>query len=353
MPAGWVAAAASAVSAGESIAGNMSAQGATNQNNQTQTNVANAQNQMLGQASQVANQPFVAYTGQLTAPMSANEQQGNTMASNVANNQVAQGDVAQGTALTADVANNGFSQSTIQNYMNPYTQDVTNNAITAANRSYAQNLSTLNENAAQSNAFGGSGNAIEAGELAGQNQLNVANVTANNDSAAYTAAVGAWNQDNQTKLAAANAYNAAGQDITQMDSTQISDLMKTGGVAQGIAQTNLSNQYAQFMRQQNWSASQLQPLIQSVGTAKGNAAVSPAVQSNVGNQLLGLGSTVAGLFGGSSGSASGAYASGNAANLSSTEGSALSSTDPGLSADSAVNIGGGSAADLDLGAADF
>ncbi len=309
------------------IASNQSAQSAANKNNANSQNLAGAQNQMLSQAESVANQPFVAYTGQLTAPMSANEQQGNDLAASVANNQVAQGDVQAGTNLVGQVANNGFSQQTIENYMNPYTQDVTNNAITAANRSYAQNLSALNEKSAQSDAFGGSGSALQRGELAGQNQLNVANITATNDSNAYDAAVKAWQADNQTKLSAAQAYNAAGQDITNMNSTQISDLMKTGGVAQAISQTNLANQYGQFMRQQGWSANQLGSLIQAVGTAKGNTNVAAAPQSNVANQLLGLGSTVAGLFGGSSGTSDPSLSD---ADMSSLSSNALSSTAPAL-----------------------
>ncbi len=109
----------------------------------------------------------------------------------------------------------------------------------------------------------------------------------------------AWGQDNNTKLAAADAYLKAGSDITRMNSEQISDLMKTGGVAQVISQTDLANQYGQFMRQQNWAPDRLSSLISAVGTAKGSTTQQPKVQSNTANQLLGLGSTVAGLFGGS------------------------------------------------------
>jgi hypothetical protein len=54
------------------------------------------------------------------------------------------------------------------------------------------------------------------------------------------------------------------------------------------------------MRQQNWSAQQLGSLISAVGVAKGSPSQAAPVQSNTANQLLGLGSTVAGLFGGGS-----------------------------------------------------
>lgn len=300
MPVGWVEAAAAVGSAVEGISANQSAASAQKQNNASSTQLQGAQGAMLNQAETVSQQPFQPYTGTLTAPMSGNEQQGYSLASKTANDGQAQADNTAATGLISGVANNGWNAKTAATYMNPYTQDVTNASIANANKSYQQNLAGLKTQAAGSGAFGGSREAIQEGVLAGQNQLNIGNLTATGNANAYDSAVKTWQADNQTKLSAANAYNAAGQDLTNMTSTQISDLMKTGGVAQAISQTDLSNQYAQFMRQQNWSASQLQSLIQATGTAKGNGQVAPAVQSNTANQLLGLGSTVAGLFGGSS-----------------------------------------------------
>lgn len=301
MPAGWVGAAVAAVGVGENIASNQSAASAQKQNNASATQLQGAQGSMLNQAETVAQQPFTPYTGTLTAPMSGNEQQGYSLASSTANSGAAQADNTAATGLTGQVAANGWNSATAANYMNPYVQDVNNASTAAANKSYLQNLSALQTNEAGSGAFGGSRGAIQEGELAGQNQLNIGSLTATNNANAYNSAVQTWQADNNTKLNAANSYEAAGQDLTNMTSTQISDLMKTGGVAQAISQTDLANQYAQFQRQQGWSASQLQSLIQGVGTAKGNGQVAPAVQSNTANQLLGLGSTVAGLFGGSTG----------------------------------------------------
>lgn len=301
MPAGWVEAGVAAVGVGESIMGNNAAKSAANKNNASASQLQGAQGSMLGQAEQVAQQPFTPYTGTLTAPMSGNEQQGYSLASNTASTGLAQQDNAQATGLVGQVANSPWNADTAAKYMNPYTKDVTDAATTAANRSYLQNLAGVQTNAAGSGAFGGSREAIQEGELAGQNQLTVGNLTAQGNANAYNNAMQAWQQDNNTKLAAADAYEKAGSDVTQMTSQQISDLMKTGGVAQVINQTDLSNQYGQFMRQQNWSANQLGSLISAVGTAKGSGQVSAPVQSNTANQLLGLGSTVAGLFGGSSG----------------------------------------------------
>lgn len=297
MPAGWVEAAGAAVSAGESIANNVSAQGTSKANNASVAQTQAAQGSMLTQAEQVAQQPFTPYTGTLTAPLAGNQQQAISQASKVANDGTAQADNAAATGLVGQVANNGWNANTASTYMNPYTQAVTNASLTAENKSYLQNLAGIQTGAAGSGAFGGSREAIQEGELGAQHNLNQGTLTATGNANAYNSAVQTWQADNNTKLAAAAAYEAAGQDVTAMNSSQISDLLKTGGVSQVIAQTDLNNQYGQFMRQQGWSAQQLGPLISAVGTAKGGTQQSAPVQSNTANQLLGLGSTVAGLFG--------------------------------------------------------
>lgn len=312
MPAGWVEAGAAVLGAGESIMSNNSAKSAANQNNAAASTLQGAQNTMLNQAESVANQPFQAYTGTLTAPLAGNQQQAVSQASTNAIEQPGQADVTAGTNLLG--SEQPWNASTAQTYMNPYTQDVTDAALAQQNKSYLQSMAQQQTGAGASDSFGNSRNAIAEADLTANNSLNTATLTASNNAAAYSSAMQAWQADNTAKTSAATAYMNAGNDVTNMNNSQIQDLLQTGGVAQVTAQTNLSNQYAQFMRQQGWSAQQLQSLIQGVGTAKGNAQVSPAVQSNVGNSLLGLGSTLAGLSGGGS-SGGGSTNSSNPGNL--------------------------------------
>ncbi len=305
MPAGWVEAGVAVAGAAESMDANSKAAGAAKRNNANNAITAGAQNTMLTKASDIANTPFTPYTGTLTAPLSGNEQQGISLASKNANSGQVQGLTDSATGLISGVANNGWDANTAQKYMNPYTQAVTDQALKAEKQSYLENLSGLKTNSAGSSAFGGSREAIQEGILSSQHNMNAGTLTATGNKDAYDSAVNTWQADNKTKLAAADAYLKAGSDITQMNSQQISDLMKTGGVAQVLAQTDLSNQYGQFMRQQNWAPDRLQSLINATSAAKGGTTQSPGVQSNTANQLLGLGSTVAGLFGGGSGGGGG------------------------------------------------
>lgn len=312
MPAGWVSAGVAVVGGVESYMNNQDAKSAANKNNANAAQLAGAQGTMLNQAQGIADQPFQAYTGTMTAPMSGNQQQGYTLANKAATDGVAQADNAAATGLVGQVANNSvFDSAAAQKYMNPYTQGVTDAAVTASNKQYLQNLSAIQTGAAGSGAFGGSRQAISEATLRSNQNMNVGSLTATGNANAYDSAFKSWQADNNTKLAAATAYENAGQDVTQMNSAQISDLMKTGGVSQVIAQTDLANQYQQFMRQQNWSSDRLGSLINAVGAAKGSLSQSVAPASNAANQLLGLGSTVAGLFGGSS-SSTGNYANSGA-----------------------------------------
>lgn len=300
MPAGWISAGVAVAGAVEGGMANSAAASAAKKNNAGAAQLAGAQGTMLNQAQAVSQQPFEAYTGTMTAPMSGNEQQGYSLASKTATDGVAQADNSKATGLIDNVAGNSWNADTAAKYMNPYTQSVTDASVAASNKDYLQKLAGIQTGAAGSGAFGGSREAISEAQLASNQSMNVGSLTATGNANAYDKAVSTWQADNQTKLSAATAYENAGQDITNMTSTQISDLMKTGGVAQVISQTDLANQYSQFMRQQNWSANQLSSLISAVGSAKGSPAQSAPVQSNTANQLIGLGSTVAGLFGGGS-----------------------------------------------------
>lgn len=300
MPAGWISAGVAAVGAVESISANQDAKAAAKTNNANAAQLQGAQGAMLNQATAVSQQPFQAYTGTMVAPMSGNEQQGYSLASKTATDGVAQGLNGKANSLIDQVGGSNWNSDTAAKFMNPYTSAVTDASVAASNKSYLQNLAGLQTGTAGSGAFGGSRAAIAESNLTGQQAMNVGSLTAHGNADAYDSAMKAWQADNTTKLNAADAYNKSGQDVTNMTSAQISDLMKTGGVSQVISQTNLASQYSEFMRQQNWSANQLGSLISAVGSAKGSPSQTAPVQSNTANQLLGLGSTVAGLFGGKS-----------------------------------------------------
>lgn len=298
MPAGWVSAGAAVLGAADSAYSNAQAGKANSANNANSAQLASASNTMLNIGETVANQPFEAYTGQMVAPMTGNQQQAYSLASKNAISGGAQQDNAKATGLLDDVAANSFNENNISNYMNPYTQSVTDASLAAQQKSYNQAVASNASRSAQNDSFGGGRAAITGATLASQNALNAGTLTATNNKNAYDSAVQAWQNDNNMKINAANAYNASGQDLTNMNSADISNLMLTGGTSYAINQSNLAAAYGEFQRQQGWSAQQLGSLISAVGSAKGSPAQTAPIQSNTANQLLGLGSTIAGLAGG-------------------------------------------------------
>ena len=347
VPAGWAAGAAALAGVAESAMSTSAANSAANTQNAINAPTIQANNSMLSMAEGVANQPYTPYTGAYAAPLSANQQYGVDQAATVAQQGQAQGLVGQGVNQINSVANNAWSPQTAAKYMNPYTSSVVSNEIENANQSYLQSLGQMKEGQAQSGAFGGSGTATGEAELAGQNQLNIGNLTATGYSNAYNEAVNAWQADNSRAESAASAYNAAGQDLTSMNNEQIQDLMATGGAAQAVAQTNLSGEYNEFMRQQGWSANQLNSLISAVKGGGGSMTYAAPYQNQTANSLMGLASVATGLYNGGLGS--GSYGGSLSQNSLS---SGISSTLPSLNAQSSSMIGDASVgADSDILAA--
>lgn len=322
MPAGWVSAGAAALGAVQGIEAGNAAKAASKANAAEAAVVNEAKNTALSDAESVASQPYQAYTGSYAAPMSGNQQQAYTLASNEANSGQAQTDNSKATSLIDQVANGNWNSQTAQQYMNPYTLAVTDAATKAQQQSYLQSLGQLKASEAQSGAFGGSSSALAQSNLAAQNAMAKGQLTAQNNANAYDTAFKNWSSDQTMKLNAAKSYEEAGQDITQMTGQQVQQLLQTGGVSQAIAQTNLNGQYQEFLRQQNWSSNQLKDLLSA--TSGGTQQVSAGQQSSTANSLLGLGSTLAGLYGsgfGSSGSSDN-YGLGSSSSLTASAGAA-------------------------------
>jgi hypothetical protein len=259
-------------------------------------------------AESIANTPYTPYTGTQVAPITGGQQQAITQAQTVANNGQAQSDVANSENLAGQIAGNGWSSSTAQKYMNPYTQNVTDVAQKQLNQQYANTINAQNATAASTGAFGGDRAALTNANTTGQYLYQSGNLAATNQANAYNSAIQTWQADNNRAQQAASSYQAAGNDITQMNSQQIKDLLATGGVVQATQQMQLNANYNNYLDQRNWSANELQPLLQATGN-KGTPA-NPTPQ-NTASDLLGMGSALAGYFG--SNSNNGAPTVGNSA----------------------------------------
>jgi hypothetical protein len=158
---------------------------------------------MLGQGQAIANQPYQAYTGQLTAGTSPLQQQ------------AFQG--AQGLATPTNMG--GFTpqsftgQGTAQQYMNPYLQQALDPQLAEARR---QSQITQTQNAGKltgAGAYGGGRQAIMDAETQRNLATNLANITGQGYSTAYDKAMQQFNVEQQAGQQAQDLTNRYGLNV--------------------------------------------------------------------------------------------------------------------------------------------
>jgi hypothetical protein len=253
-----------------------------------------AQKTTYAKATDIANTPYTPYTGTQVAPLSGNQQRGIGQATTAATDGRASSDIAGSEAAAGQIAGNGWNSATAQKYMNPYTQNVTDIAQRQLNKTYANTINNQGLSAASRNAFGGDRAALtDTGTTQGYLQ-DSADTAAKGQAAAYDNATKTWQADNARSSEAASAYSRAGNDVTNMNSSQIKDLLATGGVEQATNQMDLNAKYNTYLDQRGWAANQLQPLLTATGN-KGTPAAVPT--QNKASDLLGMGTALAGYFG--------------------------------------------------------
>jgi hypothetical protein len=173
-------------------------------------------------------------------------------------------------------------QSTLQQYMNPYMQNVVERQQADAQRQSDIARQAQGAQAARSGAFGGSGDYLMRGQAAGNLARQKGDIQAQGLNNAYTQALGQFNTEQQQRQAAAqlNAQqqqfgaglglqglqtaNTAAQNLANIGQTQYGQNMgilgmqnQFGGQQQQQVQNVLNNQYGDFLNAQNHPYKQL------------------------------------------------------------------------------------------------
>ncbi|HSV90930.1 MAG TPA: hypothetical protein VLH80_07505 [Nitrospiraceae bacterium] len=266
-----------------------------------------ASNDALAKAETIANTPYTPYGGAVVAPESQGQQQATAQASpESALNTQASSLLTQGANDIAGIKQ--YNSQNLQSYMDPYVQATLTPVLNQENINYATQKSALENSKA--GAFGGDRSALEEQSLETSHSQALASDIGNAYSAAYTNAQNAFFNDNKTKIAAGEALAQVGGDVSRLNGEQIQQLMATGGLAQSLNQQQLNFNLNTFLTNQNWSTTQLQPLIQAIAASKGvqtnTSLYGPP--SNMGSAALGGAAAGAGLWqqmGGGGGSSSG------------------------------------------------
>ena len=226
---------------------------------------------MLGQGQALANMPYQAYMGQLTAGESPLQTSAFTNAAalqtpssigTAATEAGKIGTAAQGLSYTPTTTS--FDATQAQNYMNPYLQASLNPQLEEARR---QSQITQQQNAAkmtQAGAFGGSRQAILDAETQRNLGSNLANITGTGYANAYDKATQQFNADQarkmqeaqygagfglqglQTGLQAAQAQGALGTQQNQAGINTLNAQLAAGAQQRGIESEGIAADKAQF-----------------------------------------------------------------------------------------------------------
>lgn len=273
-----------------------------------------ALNQIYGQVASAASTPYTPYTGELTAGINGQQTSG-INATNAAANQ-AQPYYAQAGQLASDAAN-PLTAAQIQQYQNPYTQNVVNATQAQFNDQNGQQQNSLKGTAAQQGALGGDRQAVAQAQLAGQQQLAQAPTIANLYANSYNSGLQtAGQQFQQNPLAAATSLGNIGSGAQTAALQGAGQQINAGTLQQQTQQAADTANYGQYQAQQAFPYQQAAYLEQyGLPAALGQGSTTAGTQTTQGPSsvapYLGAAVSAAGLFAKDGGAIEG-YASGGA-----------------------------------------
>lgn len=156
--------------------------------------------QMMGQTQALANTPYQAYTGPLTAGASDLQNQAFNTAANLPGGDMAAGFAQQAGASTYTPQTTNFGAAQAQQYMNPYLQASLDPQLAEARRQSDITNQTNNAAMTKAGAFGGGRQAIMTSENQRNLGTNLANITGAGYNTAYQNAMGQFNADQNRQM---------------------------------------------------------------------------------------------------------------------------------------------------------
>lgn len=270
--------------------------------------IGDAQQDLVDRSKAIADRPYTPYQGGRVADLSSNERQAYSLANDATNFNDSRGYLDKAGATIDGI--DDWSADTVKKYMDPYVGQVVDNTLKREDTAYQQRRNQLKSQSASIGAFGGDrASLLEAAET-GKHLQNVGDITAKGYSDAYSKALDSWQADSRTKLAAADAYRSVGGDISRLNSSQITDLLRTGQADTLVRQMNLDNDYSKFIEQRDWDANNLDVLMRAVGQASGTPNQQAVPIDTTANDLAGMAATIAGYYGSKGGGGANPQANG-------------------------------------------
>ncbi len=270
-------------------------------NTTTQTTGPSAQamgayTNLLGRAQDVSNTPYTAYSGEMVAPVNAQQQTG------IGNINANAGFAMPFIGQAAQYANNAaqpITGSQIAQYQSPYTQQVVDATQRQFNNQNAQQQSALTGNAAAQGALGGDRVGVAQGILAGQQSLAQAPVIAGLYNSGYQNAEQMALTQQQAQGNAAYSLGNLGVAGQQAALSGAGAQVGAGSLQQQTQQALDAAHMQQFYQQQAYpfqTAQWLAGLTTGVGSQMGGTSTTTPPPPNPWNTIAGLGLGAASIF---------------------------------------------------------
>ena len=202
---------------------------------------------VLNRAQQVGNLPYVPYTGELVAPLNAQQLAGISQINQYA--QSAQPTMAQAIAY-AQQAGQPVSQSLINQFVNPWTQQVVGATQAQFANQNIQQAQALRGNAVSQGAMGGSREMIAQAELANQQAMGQAPVIAGLESQGYLTGLNTALTEQQALQNAAYGMGNLAMGAQNAALTGANAVVGAGTLQQQTQQAQDVAKYQQFLNQQ-------------------------------------------------------------------------------------------------------
>lgn len=255
---------------------------------------------LFNEASELAKQPYPAYTGARVAPFTADENTGFQLSRDSVGAWQPYMDSANSQLAAAGET---WSPAAAQRYMDPYAINVSDIVARKAKEAYDVEKMGQNARAVQAGAFGGARHGVN--DVLGQEKYlqTVGDIYTTGLSNAYDRAGQLFQADRGRDMEIAKGYGQLGQLGQQMTGTDIANVMATGGQQRQLGQLSLDTAYQDYLNQRQWPYQQVNFALGALSgtpydkTSTQSSSGQQIVQSpSVAGQLAGTGLTAAALW---------------------------------------------------------
>lgn len=206
-------------------------------------------------AKEIASRPYEAYEGQRIAGFTPDMATGFDMAKSGLG--AWQQPLSQAMQATSDVAGTNFTNADIGAYMNPFTQQVTNQGLRELGRQGEITRNDISMRAQGAGAFDGARHGvIEAEQRRNQTQAESDLINRNNANA-FTVGQQAFQSDQAMNLAAGGQLSQLGGLAQQMGLADADAMINIGEAGRSLEQGNIDLAYEDFLRQRDYPLTQL------------------------------------------------------------------------------------------------